>query len=43
MEDLQMDSNQKPEEEGETRVRVVFSSKIWFGVEARLNGQLHYL
>jgi hypothetical protein len=33
----------EPEVEGETRVRVAFSSKIWLGVAARLNGQHHYL
>ncbi len=33
----------EPEEEGETRVRVAFSSKMWLGVKARLNGQRHYL
>ncbi len=29
-----MDSNQNPEEEGDTRVRVAFSSKKWFEVES---------
>ncbi len=33
----------EPEEEGETRVRVAISSKMWFGVAARLNGQRLYL
>jgi hypothetical protein len=33
----------QPEVEGETRVRVAFSSKMWFGMAAQLNGQRHNL
>ena len=33
IEDLQNGQQQEPEEEGETRVRVAFSSKKWFEVE----------
>ena len=36
-----MDSKQEQEVEGETRVRVAIGSKLWFEVEARLNGQQH--
>ncbi len=34
IEDLQMERKPEPEEEGDTRVRVAFSSKMWFGIEA---------
>jgi hypothetical protein len=40
---LQNGQQPEPEEEGETRVRVEFSSKMWFGVEFQLNGQRHKL
>ncbi len=41
IEDLLNGLQPEPEEEGDTRVRVAFSSKKWFEVEIRLNGQRH--
>jgi len=41
IEDLLNGQQPEPEEEGETRVRVAISSKRWFEVETRLNGQRH--